>query len=98
MHSVCTYYALTMHSVCTYYALTMLSLTAARAHAHSTHSIQVELMRVLAEPPGFGAAPPQRTLVFCRGVLSACAVQHTMAEAGLNVWGFHSKVRPQSLP
>ena len=26
----------------------------------------VELMRVLAEPPGFGAAPPQRTLVFCR--------------------------------
>ena len=52
-------------------------------------------MRTLAEPPGFEAAPPQRTLVFCRGVQSACAVQHTMAEAGLNVWGFHSQAQPQ---
>ena len=65
---------------------------------HEMRAVQgdklVELVRVLAEPPGFGASPPQRTLVFCRGVQSACAVQHTMREAGLSVSGFHSKVPP----
>ena len=65
---------------------------------HEMRAVQgdklVELVRVLAEPPGFGSSPPQRTLVFCRGVQSACAVQHTMREAGLSVSGFHSKVPP----
>ena len=50
----------------------------------------LELLHLGADPPL--AAPPQRTLVFCRGVASARAVQHALAEAGHAVWGFHSQM------